>query len=418
MATIRKDGEKVTVSRIREFGGREASVLENGTLRVMIDDFGGMIPELSAIKGKSRVNAHWLPWFRSGSGKPFGKEEETFWKANLLYNIAGNFPCAPNFGPAGSVDGIELPTHGWTANQSWKVVKNGIDGESGAAFVVSAMESPEKGMPLSFKKTDVLVPGEPVHYAGLEIHNNGNTDIEICCAWHNTLGAPFLEAGCRISGAAEKWITAPRGGEFDETTRLVSGAEFSSLSAAPLSGGGTADISLVPGPIGYTDFACGVISSKARLGWSALVNPCLSLAYICFFPGPAGAADDDIVLRFNDLWMQYGGRLFTPWAPCEGGTDFTYCLGTENAIAAYAYGLEYSRKTRQLLGAPVTVVIPAGKSRTLRYGTLFAPYGNKALDGGMIAAEAEDGSLVCRGKEGTARFAADTAFRVLKGIKA
>jgi hypothetical protein len=409
---------KAAASRIKEFGGREASVLENGTIRVMIDDIGGMVPELSAIKGKGRINAHWLPWFRSSSGKPFGKEEEPFWKANLLYHLAGNFPCAPNFGPSVTVDGVDLPTHGWTANLTWKAGKNGIDQESGAAFAVSTMESPEKGMPLSFKKTDLLVPGEPVHYAGLEIHNNGNKDIEICCAWHNNLGAPFLQAGCRISGAAEKWITAPKGGEFDATTRLALGAEFSSLSAAPLSDGGTADISLVPGPIGYTDFACGAIPASAPLGWSALVNPHLSLAYVCFFPGPAAAADDDIVLRFNELWMQYGGRPFTPWAPCEGGTDFTYCLGTENAASAYAYGLEYSRKAKELLGAPTTVMIPAGKSRTLRYGTLFAPYEGKALDGGILAAEAEEGALVCKGKEGTARFTADTAFRVLKGLKA
>ncbi|MDR0601145.1 MAG: hypothetical protein LBG42_02065 [Treponema sp.] len=419
MKDIRKNGEKrdgTAVSRVTGPGGREATLLENETIRVMIDDQGGMIPELSAVRGKSRVNAHWLPWFRSNSGRPFGAEEERFWKAGLLYHLAGNFPCAPTFGPGVNPGGVELPVHGWTANRPWRFVTAGTDGESGAAFAVSVMESPDAAMPLSFKKTDAVIPGESVHYAGLEITNRGNGDIEICCGWHNTLGAPFLQPGCRISGAATRWSTPPKGGEFDETTRLAMGAEFSSLAEAPLSGGGTIDISLVPGPTGYTDFASGAIPASSALGWSAVVNPNLGLAYICFFPGKAAAAEDDIVLRFNDLWMQYGGRNFTPWAPFEGGTDFTYCLGTENAAAAFAYGLDYSRRVKELLGAPAVVTIPAGKSRTLRYGTLFAPYGERTLDGGIASVEGGGGSLACGGKTGTVRFGADGEFRVLKKI--
>ncbi|MDR1106475.1 MAG: hypothetical protein LBL44_08975 [Treponema sp.] len=423
MAGMRTNGERTVseggaeFSRVTELGGREATLLENGMLRVMIDDQGGMIPELSAVRGRSRVNAHWLPWFRSNSGKPFGAAEEKFWKAGLLYDIAGNFPCAPSFGPGGNGGGVEIPVHGWTANRLWRFVTGGTDGESGAAFAVSEMESPEGSMPLSFKKTDAVVPGESVHYASLEITNRGKIDLEICCGWHNTLGAPFLQPGCRISGAAGRWSTPPKGGEFDETTRLVLDAEFASLAEAPLAGGGKADLSLVPGPTGYTDFACGVIPASAHLGWSSLVNPALGLAYVCFFPGKAAAAEDDIVLRFNDLWMQYGGRNFTPWAPCEGGTDLAYCLGTENAAAAFAYGLEYSRERGEVLGAPAVVIIPAGKSRTLRYGTLFAPYGEKILDGGIAAVEGGDGILACGGKGGTARFGADGEFRVLKKIE-
>jgi hypothetical protein len=413
-----KDGGRASVSRIREIGGREAALLENGSIRVMIDDLGGMIPELSFGSGRNRINAHWLPWFRSGSGKAFGKEEEGFWKANLLYGLAGNFPCAPNFGPGNSVDGVELPPHGWTANLAWCPSGHGVDGESGAAYAVSRMESPEPKMPLSFKKIDAVAPGEPVHYGSLEILNRGNADLEICCGWHNTVGAPFLQPGCRLSGAAERWSVPPPGGEFDDTTRLVPGAEFASLSPAPLPGGGAADLSLVPGPIGYTDFACGVIPVSAGLGWSAVVNPALSLAYVCFFPGPAGAVGDDIVLRFNDLWMQYGGRCFTPWAPFEGGTDLTYCLGVENAVAAYAEGLDFSRKAKRLMDAPVTARIPGGQSRTLRYGTLFASYGDRILDGGLAAAEGEDGFLVCAGKGGgSVRFAADPAFSLLRKLE-
>jgi hypothetical protein len=410
------NAETLRVERVRELGGRDATVLQNENIRVMIDDMGGMVPELSYIQGQSRLNAHWLPWFRSGSGKPFGAAEEQFWKANLLYHIAGNFPCAPNFGGDNDLDGLVLPPHGWTANMTWRFQNTGSDNE--AAWAVSTLESPEPEMPLSFKKIDAVVSGHAVHYTSLAIANNGGGDIEICAAWHNTVGAPFLQSGCRISGAAKRWTTAPQGGEFDTTTRLAIGAEFDALDAAPLASGGTADISLVPGPIGYTDFACGAIPASASLGWSGLVNPHLKMAYVCFFTGAAAAGEDDIILRFNDLWMQYGGRRYTPWAPYEGATDLTYCLGTENSAAGYALGLQSARERKELLGAPATVRIPAGKSRTLRYGTFFAPCEGGVLDSGICSAAGEDSRLILSGKNGSGRFPADPAFTVLKRLEA
>jgi hypothetical protein len=408
--------QTLSAERVRELGGREATVLQHEHIRVMIDDIGGMIPELSYVEGKSRLNAHWVPWFRSNSGKPFGAAEAAFWKANLLYEIAGNFPCAPNFGGDNDLDGLALPPHGWTANLPWRFQSKGADDK--AAWAVSAMESPEPAMPLSFKKIDAVVSGQAVHYTSLAITNKGGSDIEICAAWHNTVGAPFLQHGCVISGAAERWTTALKGGEFDPTTRLAFGADFASLEAAPLASGGTTDISLVPGPIGYTDFACGVIPAQAALGWSALVNPHLKMAYVCFFIGAASAAEDDIILRFNDLWMQYGGRLYTPWAPGEGETDLTYCVGTENSAAGYPLGLQFARKQKQLMGAPTTVVIPAGKRRVLRYGTLFAPYAGGALDHGIRSVEGGGAALALSGKQGTGQFTADPSFAILKRLEA
>ncbi|MDR1947834.1 MAG: hypothetical protein LBQ38_00405 [Spirochaetaceae bacterium] len=412
------DTGKASVTRVVESGGREATVLEQDTIQVMIDDDGGMVPVLSKPSGSGRINAHWLPWFRSNSGKKYRDSEDgAFWKAGLLYHIAGNFPCIPNFGPGDIIDGVTMPPHGWSANEKWRVIANGIDEASGAAWARSAMDSPDTAMPLSMRKIDAVLPGQPVHYTAITVKNNGARDMTINAGFHNTLGAPLLQPGCRISGAAERWTTPPLGGEFDTTTRLALGTEFPSLDKAPLEKGGKVDISLVPGPIGFTDFACGVIPASATTGWSALVNPALKLVYICFFTGQKAAAEDDIILRFNDLWMQYGGRPFTPWAPYEGAADLTYCLGTENALAAYAYGLNYSRAAGTVLGAPATVTIPAGKEKTLRYGSLFASYEGGAPDGGIRSVIAEEHRLIITGASGETRaFNADPAFAVLKGL--
>ena len=408
---------KSQVSRVAELGDREATVLENSGLRVMIDDIGGMIPECSGHHSGEWINAHWMPWFRSNNGQPYDDARHgSFWKANLLYHIAGNFPCMPNFGPGHIVDGVAMPPHGWTANQKWRYVTKDTDQQSGAVWFLSVMESPAKEIPLSFSKIDVLLPLQCIHYTSLRVRNRGMNDLEICAGWHNTVGAPFLSQGCRISGAAKRWITPPPGGEFDTTTRLALGAEFSSLTKAPLLKGDRVDISFVPAPIGYTDFATGAVPGSAPLSWLALVNPHIKMAYVSFSPGPAAADEEDIVLYFNNLWMQYSGRPFTPWAPYEGGPDLTYCLGMENSVSAYAYGLEYARETHRLLGNPTTVTIPSMGQKTLRSGVLFASYEGSNLDEGINFVEGEAERIVCIGKE-TASFGADPGFTVLRTLE-
>jgi hypothetical protein len=416
------DLERAVVSRITGIGGREATFLENASLRVQIDDIGGMIPVFCGVQDKRHINAHWQPWFRSNSGKPYNDERDgRFWKSELLYNIAGNFPCAPNFGPAHIVNGLKMPPYGWTANLKWDYKKSGIDEESGAAWALSEMKSPDISMPLFFKKIDAIVPGHSVHYSALTISNPSSKNIEICSAYHNTTGAPFLQAGCCISAAANVWTTPPPGGEFDTTTRLALGAEFASLSKAPLIYGGKTDLSIVPYPTGYTDFITGAIPKTSRLGWSSVVNPQLKMAYISFFPGPASVLDetvsDEIILYFNDLWMQYGGRPFTPWSPWEGAPDQTFCLGVANAVGAYAYGLDYACKVKTVLDSPVTVTIPAGGEKTLYYGCLLASYEKNILDSGIVGIDAEEARLVCKSATESWKFDADSSFAIVRGIQ-
>jgi hypothetical protein len=144
------------------------------------------------------------------------------------------------------------------------------------------------------------------------------------------------------------------------------------------------------------------------------------MAYICFFPGPAALADnggDEIILYFNDFWMQYGGRPFTPWAPWDGGPDQTYCLGMENAVGAWAYGLDYARNIKKVLGSPSTVTIPAGMEKTLYYGTLFASYEKRILDSGIVGIDMEENCLVCKSATEFWKFDADPSFSVLRKIK-
>jgi hypothetical protein len=399
-------------------GGREAVQLENGLVRVVIDSQGGMMPEFSIRRGAGWFNVHYLPHFRGNGSPTWNKaKHEAFWKVGLLYHLAGDFLCAPNFGGACSVDGTELPPHGQAASAIWKLEGYGSGGKPGAAWAKYSMDMPGKTMPLSFIKYDVVLDGQAAFYSLLHIKNRGSKDIAINLGRHATIGAPFLQAGCQISVSAERFMAPPKGSEFDTTGRVAGGVEFNDLAAAPLRAGGTVDLGIVPGPIGYSDLVAGAIPAKADLGWSCVVNPALDMAFVNFFPGPAALEPDEVAPTFDVLWMQYGGRPFTPWATRDGSTDLSYCLGTEHTASGFANGLEYARQRPELLGAPTTVTIPAGATRIFRYGSVIAELGG-ALRGPVKKVSRSDGELALRGAKGTVNVAADSGFKRLSAIAA
>lgn len=399
--------------------GRKSTLLANGKIRAAIDAMGGMMPEFSLRRGAGGINAHWLPEFRDNSGKPYSAaEHEAYWKAKILYLIAGDFPCSPTFGPGGLVDGAELPSHGWTANEEWAIEELGTAPEAGAAYARFSLKSPAPSMPLAYSKCDLVFEGQAAYYSVMRVKNEGAKPVAINLARHNTLGAPFLQAGCRISLCADRYMTAPAGTEFDTTGRLAQGKEFGGLGAVPLRDGKTVDLGLVPGPIGYTDFVTGAVPASLALGWSCVVNPELGLAYVCFFPGEAGLPPGEVALGFNDLWLQYGGRPFTPWALEEGGADLAYCLGTENAVGAYANGLEYSRSHPELLGRPTTLTVPAGGERKLCYGTAFVELSPELLREGVRSIEAEPGKLILKGGSAFQKVALDANFGAARRVEA
>ncbi len=386
--------------------GRDGVALENELVRAVVEDEGGMMPEFGVRRGRGLQNAHWIPEFRWRGGRTWDEARDApELGLRLLSIIAGDFPCSPNFGTGGEVDGASLPLHGWAANERWALDGTGVDGESGAAFARWSLRSPAPTMPLSWEKLNLVLPGEPAYYSAITVRNGGSAPTSVNLVRHNTLGPPFLQAGCRVSVSAERFESIPVGTDYDAGRRLEGGVEFASLAEAPLIGGGTADLREIPGMIGLTDFVTGAIPARLPLGWSCVVNPVLRLGYLCFFPGLAGLPEGEIAPSFNDLWMQFGGRAFTPWARHEGGLDTTFCLGTENGTARFGAGLAGSRAQPELLGRETVVTLPAGGARTLWYGTALLPLDAALLAEGISAVEPERGALVLRGERSHQRVA-------------
>ncbi|HLW21863.1 MAG TPA: hypothetical protein VKZ39_01605, partial [Sphaerochaetaceae bacterium] len=297
------------VKRLQLWEGRQATILSNESLRTVLEDRGGMVIEMSNMSELGgRVNAHPLYAFRGREASLSNDRNGDFWNgSNLLYFLGGNFFCFPNFGPDHVVDSVAHEAHGWTANEIWSVVKYGTDAEIGANWLLSSMRSPDPSYPFEAWKIDLVLPGHPVLYSSVTVRNPGKTPLIANAAWHNTVGSPFLEAGCVIDLCAESFMTVPEGSEFDRTGRLAFGKEFDDLEKVPLRKEGTCDLSEVPGMIGYTDFITGKVPETARLGWSSVINPRLKMVYFSFFPGPAAVEPNEVPLRFNNLWMQYGG---------------------------------------------------------------------------------------------------------------
>jgi hypothetical protein len=399
--------------------GKRAVVLGNDEVRTVIEAAGAMVPEFGVRRGSAVLNAHWIPDFRDVSGAQYSQAiHGAYWKVKLLHMLAGDFPCSPSFGAPCETDGVVHPVHGWAANEEWTINGVGTDEAARAAWAHTTLHSPAQDMPLTWEKTDLVFAGQPAYFSLIRVKNAGASPITINLVRHNTLGPPFLAAGCRISVAADRFIAAPADTEFDPTGRLLQGGEFKSLATAPLRGGGTADIREVPSMIGYTDMVFGAIPEQLALGWSCVVNPVLKLAYVCFFPGKIGLPEGEIAASFNELWLQYGGRPFPPWSLDEGGLDRTFCLGTENGTSHFGNGLAYARARPELLGRPTLVEVPARGSRTLAYGVALVSLDDALVREGVAAVEAETGAMVLKGVRASQRVPVGADFGAARALAA
>ncbi|QEN07640.1 hypothetical protein EXM22_06425 [Oceanispirochaeta crateris] len=403
------------IEKTYDIGDRESVLLENDSFRVLINQEKGMVPELCSRKGKAWINAHWQPWFRNtSSDKWIAEKHEAYWKVPLLFDIAGNFPCCPNFGPGHSWKGSELPPHGFTSSMPWK--NQGLRKEKGSVSVQWEL-SPEN-QALTFKKVDMIRAHENVHYTSLAVSNRSDSEEELNIGWHNTVGAPFLESGCLINNNSNEFMVPPLGTEFDNTSQLQPGSTSSSLKSMALRAGGTVDMSRVPGVTGYTDFITAKVPSDSPLGWSAVVNTRQKLVYLSWFTGPAKLGKSEIPLFFYNYWMNYGGRPFQPWAAQDGGCDRSFCLGSENSVSYFANGLEESVKNPSLMGHPTHIVLHPGETRVLNYGTAFFSYTGDALDLGISRVEQNEDRLMIygEGKDSSMSIMAQSRFEELKEL--
>ena len=403
------------VERVCDAAGRNGTLMSNGLVRVIIEDAGGMVPEFSFYRNKGYTNAHWIPHFRGNTELYNDEIHRGKWGSRMMYNLCGNFPCIPNFGPESRNSGKNIPPNGYTANEDWIPEKMGT-GEN-YAYLVSTMPNCDD---FSFIKKDILLKNHYVHYSVIDIEYRGSTPQHANVAWHNTVAAPFLQAGCYLDAVARGFTTAPFNALPGQRERLAPGVEFDYLDNVPFKDGSTGSLREVPGMIGYSDFITGAVPKQTVLGWSAILNPVVEAIYLPLFQGPAGVTFGEIPLLFNNFWLQYGGRPFWPWSNYTEGTDITYAVGAENSISALAHGLDLSLELDYISGNPTYITFQPNTRSKLYYATMLSPIENSSNWLGIATVEIDSDHSIVIHEKGNSLFEKllfDTRFSMVKEIE-
>lgn len=405
------------IRRIPLWEGRNAAVLTNDLIRVVIEDRGAMALELSTeLSSGGRVNAHALPWLRGTGTSVYSDENSDFRRNNsLFYQKAGSYFCFPNFGTACQNGEIFHETDGYSANGYWMVERYGTDSMFGGAWILSSLTSREAGNRWKIHKVDLLLPGHPVLYTSCTITNNGDRPLDANAAWRNTLGSPFLESGCLLNSSAGQWMS------IDQSLngingRIASDMPFDDLRKAPLKSGGTIDLTQITGMTGSTDLISGVVPETAKLGWNSVINPRLQLLYFTFFPGPVAQEEGDLPLYFNHFLMDYGGRQFTPWALYDGGTSQVFNLGCGSGTCYFGEGLARSLTQTALMDRPTTVSLAPDETKTAWYASALVPYENPRIGGNFFAVEQVVEGIVAKRTKSWAFIPSDSTFHCLRTI--
>lgn len=402
------------IRRIKVWESRNATIMTNDIIRVVIEDQGGMTLELSAATAQGgMVNAHLLPYYRGTGTSVYSDENGPFWQNSpYLYQRAGSHFSFPHFGPEFMDENNQSEEHGgYTASSYWMVERYGTDPEYGGVWLLSTIRDKKRGW--AAKKIDMLLPSHPVHYSAIFITNHAIQPLVANAVWNNEVGPPFLEPGCVLNASAESWITAPQTMLSSVQGRLAENTQFNDLKKAPLKSGGTVDISEVPCPTGKTDFITGRIKEKVELGYSSIINPRMQMIYFTFFQGPQNREEHSIPMNFNSYALDFGGRTESPWALYNGGMSQQYSVNCASGIHNIFHGLQ---DTSQLLETDTTFTIEPGQTRHLYYGTAFAPYENARIGGNFFSAEQQELGIILKRTKSTAIIEADSTFAALKGL--
>ncbi len=158
--------------------------------------------------------------------------------------------------------------------------------------------------------------------------------------------------------------TAPLGTEFDHISALETGAEFTSLTKAPVNDAlakrlSTKGMSKMPGYDGHYEFISGVTKHSDYL-WSVCINPFLKMVYLTLVPFNAIERQADA--SSVNYWMHSGGRDFAPWADYQSRVDRNYALGMETSVGASCLGLDWAKQHPEYIGKPTFSKLDAGAS--------------------------------------------------------
>ncbi len=268
--------------------GWRALVLENDLLRVvLLPDKGADLYRL--IHKPSGVDvlyqSHWGLQPAGAPPRADSGDREYMW--NYERGWQELFPSANH---ACTYRGRAMPFHGEVATLSWEsAVLRDTAEEVAVVFSVRCRQTPFR-----VERRMSLRRGQATLYFDETITNESDAPAHFVWGQHCVVGAPFLEAGCRLETPARELFTAP---ELNEYTARLEPDQHATWPLARLRAGGSVDLRPVPGPEAHTHDV--VFLTDLSGGWVAVSNPRLNLTFRLHW--------DPSVFKWLIVWQPYGG---------------------------------------------------------------------------------------------------------------
>ncbi len=339
----------VTAFTERLASGWQAIRLRSADVDVtLLPEKGGEIYALTARKhGPRGIDVLWkAPWGLRPPPIPSstGPDSQAVW----LDHYAGGWQeLLPNAGGACTVLGAAHTFHGEASVVPWA---HEIDVPHGGVPRIHLTVRLAR-TPLRVEKHVWLDPDRPVLHLWERMTNEGASPQPIMWGHHPAFGAPFLAAGSRLDAPARTFLA--NNPQVSPTSPIAPG-QRSAWPHVTHAGGGTLDLSLLPGPEARTDRFGYLLDLDD--GWYALSNDALGLGFALTWPKD--------VFPCVWLWQELCGTQTYPWY------GSTYVMGVEPNTSHPADGL--------------ATAIERGTARTIAPGdsleaeltaTLFTPTG-------------------------------------------
>mgnify|MGYP001029160571 CR=1 FL=1 len=387
------------IRRMSLWESRNATFMQNDTIRSVIEDQGEVALELStrSLQG-GVVNALSIPYFRGTGINVNSDNNYEFWKSKqVLYQAGGIYFTFPN----------KIEQHINANNSYWMVRRYGTEENYGGVWRISELKSREENNRFFLRKLDLILPNHPVLYTLIEMTNLDEQPLLCNAEVHAMLGAPFLQCGDIIQTSANKFFAFSPNLREVAVNQFESDVMFSDLNKAPLKKGGTVDAGVVPGLTGSYDYLMAETGDN-EMEYITVTNPHLQLCYCMFFPGKKLQLKDCRIFPMPniDLTMNYMGRMDAPWALYEGGTPQVYSL---------TLGAGYMNHHNKFEESP-TFALQSNVTKRFIYANAFLPYENTRMNNGFYSMEIGDKILTMKRTKSYTQFAADNKFEIISAL--
>lgn len=380
------------IRRLPLWEGRNATYMSNDLVRVVIEDQGDVLLELSSrCFAGGVVNSMCLPYFRGiGSGVLSDPNGEWYRNKQALYQAGGSYFTFP-------FSGEEIIN---SNNTYWSLKKYGTEKDNGGIWRYSCMKSREEGNRYSLDKIDYMVPDEHVLYSAVRMTNKGDAPLEANPTVNSMLGNPFTASGCLIDTNARHFSAYQKSLRELATNRFQPGVVFEDLKRVPLDRGGTCDASVVPPPTGTYDFLLGKIQQRGPVGWLSIINPRLQMIYFTFTP--ISVEEGELAFPNVNIVQNYLGRMDIPWAFWDGATAQTFSL-----TAGFNFGPKNTRN----------VILEPGESRILYWASAFQGFDNPRMGLGFYQTEFSAQGITFKRTKSTLFIKCDTSFNRIRNLQ-